>query len=228
MLIRSKFMEKARKILSILTIVFTGVLSLLLIMWLFGLDILGANKLKIYMTLGSLAVGGFFAINSLNMTIKNKPLGWVSFGLITGAVFLIILTFWLNIQNDIVRNITITLGLVSVLFNIIVSSGLDLGKTQLAIQIIVYIVVGALDVFATLLIFGALDIAKTWTWLVTLIILSIVGIIVLKVLAKKKIANNLIEDDSVVKVSKQEYLKLVEKAKLYDQMIANQNNNQNN
>lgn len=221
-------MEKARKILSILTIVFTGVLSLLLIMWLFGLDILGANKLKIYMTLGSLAVGGFFAINSLNMTIKNKPLGWVSFGLITGAVFLIILTFWLNIQNDIVRNITITLGLISVLFNIIVSSGLDLGKTQLAIQIIVYIVVGALDVFATLLIFGALDIAKTWTWLVTLIILSIVGIIVLKVLAKKKIANNLIEDDSVVKVSKQEYLKLVEKAKLYDQMIANQNNNQNN
>lgn len=221
-------MEKARKILSILTIVFTGVLSLLLIMWLFGLDILGANKLKIYMTLGSLAVGGFFAINSLNMTIKNKPLGWVSFGLITGAVFLIILTFWLNIQNDIVRNITITLGLVSVLFNIIVSSGLDLGKTQLAIQIIVYIVVGALDVFATLLIFGALDIAKTWTWLVTLIILSIVGIIVLKVLAKKKIANNLIEDDSVVKISKQEYLKLVEKAKLYDQMIANQNNNQNN
>lgn len=221
-------MEKARKILSILTIVFTGVLSLLLIMWLFGLDILGANKLKIYMTLGSLAIGGFFAINSLNMTIKNKPLGWVSFGLITGAVFLIILTFWLNIQNDIVRNITITLGLVSVLFNIIVSSGLDLGKTQLAIQIIVYIVVGALDVFATLLIFGALDIAKTWTWLVTLIILSIVGIIVLKVLAKKKIANNLIEDDSVVKVSKQEYLKLVEKAKLYDQMIANQNNNQNN
>lgn len=221
-------MEKARKILSILTIVFTGVLSLLLIMWLFGLDILGANKLKIYMTLGSLAVGGFFAINSLNMTIKNKTLGWVSFGLITGAVFLIILTFWLNIQNDIVRNITITLGLVSVLFNIIVSSGLDLGKTQLAIQIIVYIVVGALDVFATLLIFGALDIAKTWTWLVTLIILSIVGIIILKVLAKKKIANNLIEDDSVVKVSKQEYLKLVEKAKLYDQMIANQNNNQNN
>lgn len=221
-------MEKARKILSILTIVFTGVLSLLLIMWLFGLDILGANKLKIYITLGSLAVGGFFAINSLNMTIKNKTLGWVSFGLITGAVFLIILTFWLNIQNDIVRNITITLGLVSVLFNIIVSSGLDLGKTQLAIQIIVYIVVGALDVFATLLIFGALDIAKTWTWLVTLIILSIVGIIVLKVLAKKKIANNLIEDDSVVKVSKQEYLKLVEKAKLYDQMIANQNNNQNN
>lgn len=221
-------MEKARKILSILTIVFTGILSLLLIMWLFGLDILGANKLKIYMTLGSLAVGGFFAINSLNMTIKNKPLGWVSFGLITGAVFLIILTFWLNIQNDIVRNITITLGLVSVLFNIIVSSGLDLGKTQLAIQIIVYIVVGALDVFATLLIFGALDIAKTWTWLVTLIILSIVGIIVLKVLAKKKIANNLIEDDSVVKISKQEYLKLVEKAKLYDQMIANQNNNQNN
>ena len=94
-------MEKTRKILSILTIVFTAILSLLLIMWLFGLDLLGDNKLKVYMTLGSLAVGGFFAINSLNMTIKNKTLGWVSFGLITGAVFLIILTFWLNIENNI-------------------------------------------------------------------------------------------------------------------------------
>ena len=134
-------MEKTRKILSIVTIVFTALLSLLLIFWLFGLDLLGDNKLKVFLTLGSLAVGGFFAINSLNMTIKNKTLGWVSFGLITGAVFLIILTSWLNVKNNTVSNITITLGLISVLFNIIVSSGLDLGKSHLAIQIIVYIIV---------------------------------------------------------------------------------------
>ena len=220
-------MEKTRKILSILTIVFTAILSLLLIMWLFGLDLLGDNKLKVYMTLGSLAVGGFFAINSLNMTIKNKTLGWVSFGLITGAVFLIILTFWLNIENNIFQNITITLGLVSVLFNIIVSSGLDLGKTHLAVQIVTYVIVGALDIFATLLIFGVFDISTSWTWLVMFIILSLVGIIVLKVLAKRKIANNLIEDGSMIKISKQEYQHLVEKAKLYDQMIETKNNQNN-
>ncbi|MDY5676254.1 MAG: hypothetical protein SPK63_00435 [Eubacteriales bacterium] len=221
-------MEKTRKILSIVTIVFTALLSLLLIFWLFGLDLLGDNKLKVFLTLGSLAVGGFFAINSLNMTIKNKTLGWVSFGLITGAVFLIILTSWLNVKNNTVSNITITLGLISVLFNIIVSSGLDLGKSHLAIQIIVYIIVGVLDVFATLLIFGVLDISKVWAWLVTLILVALVGVIVLKVLAKRIIAGALIEDDSMVKVSKKEYAMLIEKAKLYDELIAKQNQNSQN
>ena len=221
-------MEKTRKILSIVTIVFTALLSLLLIFWLFGLDLLGDNKLKVFLTLGSLAVGGFFAINSLNMTIKNKTLGWVSFGLITGAVFLIILTSWLNVKNNTVSNITITLGLLSVLFNIIVSSGLDLGKSHLAIQIIVYIIVGVLDVFATLLIFGVLDISKVWAWLVTLILVALVGVIVLKVLAKRIIAGALIEEDSMVKVSKKEYAMLIEKAKLYDELIAKQNQNSQN
>ncbi len=221
-------MEKTRKILSIVTIVFTALLSLLLIFWLFGLDLLGDNKVKVFLTLGSLAVGGFFAINSLNMTIKNKTLGWVSFGLITGAVFLIILTSWLNVKNNTVSNITITLGLISVLFNIIVSSGLDLGKSHLAIQIIVYIIVGVLDVFATLLIFGVLDISKVWAWLVTLILVALVGVIVLKVLAKRIIAGALIEDDSMVKVSKKEYAMLIEKAKLYDELIAKQNQNSQN
>lgn len=221
-------MEKTRKILSIVTIVFTALLSLFLIFWLFGLDLLGDNKVKVFLTLGSLAVGGFFAINSLNMTIKNKTLGWVSFGLITGAVFLIILTSWLNVKNNTVSNITITLGLVSVLFNIIVSSGLDLGKSHLAIQIIVYIIVGVLDVFATLLIFGVLDISKVWAWLVTLILVALVGVIVLKVLAKRIIAGALIEDDSMVKVSKKEYAMLIEKAKLYDELIAKQNQNSQN
>ena len=42
-------MEKTRKILSIVTIVFTALLSLLLIFWLFGLDLLGDNKLKVFL-----------------------------------------------------------------------------------------------------------------------------------------------------------------------------------
>ena len=107
------------------------------------------------------------------------------------------------------------------------SSGLDLGKTHLAVQIVTYVIVGALDIFATLLIFGVFDISTSWTWLVMFIILSLVGIIVLKVLAKRKIANNLIEAGSMIKISKQEYQQLVEKAKLYDQMIETKNNQNN-
>ena len=95
-------------------------------------------------------------------------------------------------------------------------------------MIIVYIIVGILDVFATLLIFGVLDISKVWAWLVTLILVALVGVIVLKVLAKRIIAGALIEDDSMVKVSKKEYAMLIEKAKLYDELIAKQNQNSQN
>lgn len=215
-------MDKARKILSIVTIVFTAIVSLLLIMWLFGIDLLGSLKLNIYVTLGSIAVGGFFAINSLNMIMKNKTIGWVSFGLITGAVFLIILSVWLNLESTLLLNFTLSLGLLSVLFNIIVSSGLDLGKTHLVWQIIVYVIVAITDLVTTLGIFGIINLFSILAYFVTLIILSLVGIIILKVFAKRKVTNSIIEEKNMVKITKEEYAMLIEKAKKYDELMSNQ------
>ena len=215
-------MDKTRKILSIVTIAFTAIVSLLLIMWLFGLDLLGSLKLNIYVTLGSIAVGGFFAINSLNMIMKNKTIGWVSFGLITGAVFLIILSVWLNLENKLLLNFTLSLGLLSVLFNIIVSSGLDLGRTHLVWQIIVYVIVAITDLVATLGIFGIINLLSILAYFVTLIILSLVGIIILKVFAKRKVTNTIIEERNMVKITKEEYAMLIEKAKKYDELMSNQ------
>lgn len=215
-------MDKTRKILSIATIAFTAIVSLLLIMWLFGLDLLGSLKLNIYVTLGSIAVGGFFAINSLNMIMKNKTIGWISFGLITGAVFLIILSVWLNLENKLLLNFTLSLGLLSVLFNIIVSSGLDLGRAHLVWQIIVYVIVAITDLVATLGIFGIINLLSILAYFVTLIILSLVGIIILKVFAKRKVTNTIIEERNMVKITKEEYAMLIEKAKKYDELMSNQ------
>lgn len=217
-------MEKARKILSIVTLTFTAIIALLLIMWLFGLDFLGNMKGKIYITIGSIAVGGFFGISSLNMVLKNKTIGWVSFGLITGSVFLIILAFWINLNNSTFTNVIVSIGLLSVLFNIIVSSGLDLGKSNMVLQIIVYVIAGFTDLFTTLIIFGVVDITKSWALLATLIILTIVGIIVLKVFAKKRVSNSIIEEKDMVKISKTEYAMLIEKAKKYDELVSKNNN----
>lgn len=219
-------MEKFRKGLSIVTIISAVVVSLFLIIWLFGADLLGSLKSNIYLTLGSIAVGGFFAINSLNMVLKNKILGYVSFGLITGSVVLIILTSWLNLNNSTLTNIMVSLGLLSVLFNIIVSSGLDLGKTLLAVQIPVYIIAGITDLVSTLIIFGALDISKMFALFLALIIVTIVGIIILKVLAKRQVTNEILDEKEMVKISKSEYTILIDKAKKYDELMSNQNNNQ--
>lgn len=217
-------MEKTRKILSIVTLTFTAIIALLLIMWLFGLDFLGNMKGKIYITIGSIAVGGFFAISSLNMVLKNKTIGWVSFGLIVGSVFLIILAFWINLNNSTFTNVIVSIGLLSVLFNIIVSSGLDLGKSNMVLQIIVYVIAGFTDLFTTLIIFGVVDITKSWALLATLIILTIVGIIVLKVFAKKRVSSAIIEEKDMVKISKTEYAMLIEKAKKYDELVSKNNN----
>lgn len=219
-------MEKSRKVLSIVTIISAVIVSLLFILQLFGIDFLGSFKGNIYFTFGSLAVGGFFAINSLNMILKNKIIGWLSFALIAGSVILIILTSWLNLKNETLINIMISLGLLSVLFNIIVSSGLDLGRSYLAIQIPVYIIAGIADLISTLIIFGALDISKMFALFLSIIIVTIVGIIILKVFAKKRVTNEILDEKDMVKISKIEYTMLVDKAKKYDELMSKNNSNE--
>lgn len=215
-------MEKGRKVLSIVTIVSVVLLSMLLICLLFGLDLLGDLKTSVYFTLGSLTVGGFFAINSLNMVLKNKILGWVSFSLIAGSVFLIVLSSWISLNNSVFTNIMISLGLLSVLFNVIVSSGLDLGKNYLAVQIPIYIVTAIADLITSLLVFGVLDIMDMLALYLAILIVTIVGIVILKVFAKKKVSAEIQTDKNTVKISKEEYALLLEKAKKYDEFVAGQ------
>lgn len=220
-------MEKAKKILSIVTIVSAIILAIFLIFLLFGLDFLGDFKSSVYFTLGSIAVGGFFAINSLNMILKNKILGWVSFGLIAGSVFLIILASWLNFHNSIITNIMISMGLLSVLFNVIVSSGLDLGKRYLALQIPIYIITAIADLITSLIIFGSLDISKMLALYLTILIIAFVGIVILKVVAKRQLNYHLAIDKNSITISKDEYAILLDKANKYDALMSNSSKNTN-
>jgi len=218
-------MKLAKKILTITTIVATCIVSLLLIFLLFDVQLFGDSLLNVLITFACLSVGGFFAINSLNMIPKNKVLGYVSLGLIAGSVVLIIFGCWLDLAEGVMLDITLSLGLLSILFNIIVSSGLSLGKCMLVWQIIVYVVVGLTDLLATLGIFGAIDLGKIIAWFMTLIILSIVGVVILKVFAKKGVSDAVENDKNYVKITKEEYAMLVDKASKYDKLMANSNNN---
>ena len=212
-------MKIAKKSLMIGTIVATGIASLLLILLIFDINIFGNGFLSVLITFASLSIGGFFAINSLNMVAKNKIIGWISVGLISASVFLIILSSWVDLSG-IVLDITLSIGLLSVLFNIIVSSGLELGKKKLSIQIIVYVLVAITDVIATLGILGAIKISSILEIFLVLIILSVVGVVVLKILGKKLVADTTEESKDTIRISKAEYDLLVEKAKMYDSIIS--------
>lgn len=213
-------MEKIKKIVSITTILSTCIASLLLIMLLFELKLFGKSNGDVIVTFACLAVGGFYTINSLNMLDRNKILGWTSLGLIVASVVLIILTSWINLSNPIIVKVTIVLGLLSVLFSTIVSSGLELGKSKLILQVVVYIVVGVTCLLFSLILFSVVNLEDFILWFIMMIILSVVGVVVLKVLAKKNVNDMLRQDVDIVKVPKAEYVLLVEKAKKYDELMS--------
>lgn len=213
-------MKLAKKITTIGTIVATAITGLMLILLLFKVKLFGDVNTDMLLTMATMGIGGFFAINSMNMLSKNKIIGWVSLGLILASVVLIVLATWISFDNETYPRVTFALGLLSVLFNIIVSSGLSLGKTKMVWQVLVYIVVGITDIVATLLIFGALQLDDIGMYFLMLLILSVCGVIILKILSKKMIADIVEENKDIVKISKTEYQMLVEKAKKYDELVA--------
>lgn len=211
-------MKIARKITSIATLVLSGYVVLELILLLLGVSFLGGTAL--FFSILTIAVAGFFAINSLNMIEKNKTIGFVSLGLICLSALLIVIALCVDISGSLYLNLTISFGLLSVLFSIIVSSGLDLGKSNLAIQIIVYLLVFLTDVIATLGIFGVVDLGEIIVFFCIMILLCILGVVVLKVLAKRVVSKSLETEKGMVKISASEYEMLKEKAKKYDELMA--------
>ena len=210
-------MEKAKRILMWATIALTIFVAFALICSLFDFDIFGNRQGDALLILGSFAVGGFFAINSLNMVPKNKIIGWLSLGLIALAVVLITIVTLVEDASEVWQNITVSFGILSVVFDLIASMGLDLGKKYFAFQIVIYIFAVVLDVLATLLIFGAIAGGDATLVLIAGIIVEIVLIVVVKVLNKKNVAG---KTEGMVTISKEEYDILKEKAEKFDKIQA--------
>ena len=220
-------MKLAKKIISYATIVATAITGLTLIMLLFDTKLFGEINLKMLLTLVTVGVGGFFAINSMNMISKNKVIGWVSLGLIFSSVLLIVLAVWINFDSEIYGKLTFTLGLVSILFNVIVSSGLALGRSKMIWQVLVYIVVFVSVLIAVLAIFGVVNLIEMLPFFLMMVILSVIGVIILKVLSKKVVQDLVEENKDMVKISKTEYAMLIDKAKKYDELMSKSQNNDN-
>ena len=197
-------MEKIKKAVSIVTIIaFVAAAIYLICLLLKIFDTLNAD---ILITLASLALGGFFAINSLNIMSKNRILGIVSLVLVLVAVVFVIIMAWANVTT--LLNVTIVFALLSITFNIIVSTYLDLGRTHFVPQIILYVLSVILDLLFILLIFGVIG-GTFLTISIILLIIDFVGFIILKVLNKKQV--NQTTDPNMITISKLEYDMLKEK-----------------
>ncbi len=215
-------MEKTRKILSISTIVGVVLCAAMLIASLFGLNFFSGVLADILITTAALTIGMFFAISSIDLVKLNKIIAYVSLGLITGAVFLIILNNWVNF-GEVLSQITFVIAILSVLFNIIVSGVLKLQKRYLWLQIIVYLVLTAFFVLLNGYIFGFADFGDTLRLFIVLLILGLLGLIIISVLSKKAVVvDDEKTNDKYVKISKEEYTELLMKAKQLDDMLNKQ------
>lgn len=207
-------MEKTKKAVSIITIIAFVAAAIYIICLL--LDIFDTLNLAILLTLVSLALGGFFAINSLNILSKNRILGLVSLILVLVSVVLVIILSWAD--ANVLLNITIVFALLSITFNIIVSTHLDLGRKNFIAQIILYVLSVILDILFILLIFEVIG-GTMLTLSVILLIVDFVGFIVLKVLNKKQVTQT--TDPNMITISKAEYEELKDKAKKFDELQKN-------
>lgn len=205
-------MEKVKKAVSIVTIIAFIATAIYLICWI--LNIFDEFNLALFLTFACLALGGFFAINSVNIMSKNRILGIVSLVLVLTAVVLVIIMAWANVTT--LLNVTIVFALLSITFNIIVSTYLDLGRTHFVPQIILYVLSVILDLLFILLIFGVIG-GTFLTISIILLIIDFVGFIILKVLNKKQV--NQTTDPNMITISKQEYNTLKEKAEKYDNLM---------
>lgn len=146
-------MKTAKKVLMYTSLATLSVSIILLITAVFGVKVFEGGLLKLLETCATLAIAGFFSINALTMTEKNKTMGYVCLGLLGVLSLCLLIIFWANTKG-VFPNLVFVLTIATILFNIIVNLNLKLDKNFLVLQIITYVLIAVIDIILTLLIFG--------------------------------------------------------------------------
>ena len=183
-------MENTKKILMISSLSCLAVSCLMLILAVFGVQVFDGILLRILLIVSTFAIACGLAIGELSVIQKNKILGYVSIGLLGVSVLFALIIFCSSIlQNGgVFVKITGTFSLLSILFIIIVSNYIKLGKSMLGLQIPTYIALILLDLFLILLVCGVsmFEIKGMLETFIILIILNVGLLIATSVIASKK------------------------------------------
>ena len=220
-----------KKIFTMTAIGSMVVAGLMLIAALFGIFDLEGTYVSVLLSVVTIGVSAIFSINATLIKDKGyKIVSYVAYGLIAVSAVLFLLLIWVG--GDAIFRAAIVIGVSSIFANIIMGNVVSLGKKYLVVQLVEYAMVVLIDLVIILLAFGVevFENDAVVKLFITGCIVAGVGMITLSVLSKKAESGDKVavsNDSNSVTISKAEYNTLKEKAKLYDEMMANKNRNQN-
>ena len=219
-----------KKIFTMTAIGSMVVAGLMLIAALFGIFDLEGAYVNVLLSVVTIGVSAIFSINATLIKDKGyKIVSYVAYGLIAVSGILFLLLIWVG--GDAIFRAAIVIGVSSIFANIIMGNVVSLGKKYLVVQLVEYVMVVLIDIVIILLAFGVevFENDVVVKLFITGCIVAGVGMITLAVLSKKA-GDTSVEakaDSNTVTISKSEYKELKEKAKLYDEMMANKSRKQN-
>ena len=223
-------LKKMQKPLTITSIVGVGLIIVMLI-----LSLLGALKnmfdgtylTAILLTLVLVTVCVFFLNSCLDIIESKTKLALVTCGLLLLSSVLLLIWIWYSNGvankedtrkiNETYARISGIIAITTVLFTIIVTSNTKLHKHFIPLQVITFVLVGAIDVMLVLQICGV-EVLKNGVLTIFIIMCVITfGLLCTINILSKRLAKDEPVDSGYVKIKKEEYLALVEKAKKYDE-----------
>ena len=215
-----------KKKISLATIGFVGLSALLLILALFGVLKLKGVTLDLLFTFLTLTVAGMLTLNSCEMLERKNKLALVSLSLIFLSTLLVVLCFWTKLDNaDFFMDSTLVISTLSICFNLITSNILKMGKRYTIVQAVSYICFSIVSLYLILTFLDTISLEDAHLKIFILfIILSFVALCVLTVLSKKHSSES-IATKEYVKITKEEYLNLIESKKQLDNLLKEKDKN---
>lgn len=204
-------MKTAKKVLTITSICSIVIVVGLLISALFGANAFEFPLVAVLVSFGIICAGTSLTLNALNIMPKHRILAIVDMALLGLLVLLGIIISWSNFSTNYIFNkITLILGMIAILFNIIVAYYLKLGKKLLILQVVTYVLISVIDLLLTLQIcdIKLFDIDWFVKLFIALCLITFLMFIVLAVLSKKDSQDSedvVASKDEMIKISKAEY-----------------------
>ena len=233
-------MKLARRILIFLTLGSVFAMVGFLIAAIFGFDIWNGVWWHVFLSLATVIGAGAFALNTLNFMKKNKIIAFISFGLLGTLTVLLFIVYWggIDFNTSWFAQFVTVVAITTIFFNIIISNYLKLGRNHFAIQMVTYVLIGAIDVVLMLEIFQV-EVMQYILRVFIIACLLVFGLLITLAVLGKKIPDTesaganaqpqkeeTIDGEKVVKIKQSEYTALLQKiVELQKQLDAKNNDN---
>ena len=224
----NNILKKSQKGLTIASIACLGLCLLMLILSMLGaIEVFQNNYMTaILLTLTTFTVCLFFVNNCIDIVQIKQKLTLVTISLLVLSSVMILVWIWYNLGvkvkddkrdiSEIYKRITGIISITTVLFTIIATSTTKLQRHYLALQIATFVLVGAIDVVLVLQICNVKILDHIATVFVICCIVAFGLLCTINILSKRIKPEQELPAE-FVKIKKEEYEMLLEKARKYDE-----------